>query len=77
MRRRTWLGLAVLGQAAAAAAQSVLPDRLNEFALEYNRFAAVLTQGGFDVRSAKKLSRLWRDVEQSGEWPETERKRKD
>lgn len=46
-----------------------LVDRMNTFAKTYNEFAMVLRSGGFDVRLAKKLSREWRDVEASGEWP--------
>jgi hypothetical protein len=55
--------------AAAAPAQDDLAERLNRFAEAYNGFAGELRAGKLDVKKAARLSKLWRDVERSGEWP--------
>lgn len=46
---------------------------LERFANSYNRFAATWSQGTFDIRQAKQLSKLWHDVEASGYWPREEK----
>ena len=46
---------------------------LSRFSLEYNKLAEHWNRGTFDVRTAKRLSRLWRDVETSGYWPREEK----
>ena len=43
--------------------------RLNRFAEEYNRFARRVNHGEFDVAQARRLSKLWAEVERSGYWP--------
>lgn len=48
--------------------------RMNAFAGEYNDFAGKLREGQFDLRQAKKLSKLWRELERSGNWPEVNHK---
>jgi hypothetical protein len=49
--------------------RDVSVDRLNRFNETMRDFTAQLRQHRFDVREARLLSKLWRDVEQSGEWP--------
>jgi hypothetical protein len=46
-----------------------LVGRMNRFASTYRQFAEQHNRGVFDAALAKKLSREWRDVEASGEWP--------
>ena len=48
----------------------ILRDRLNRFGNAYNFFIAELQQGKLNIKAARHLSKLWRDVEQSGSWPE-------
>jgi hypothetical protein len=43
--------------------------KLNRFAAQYNNFVASQAAGVFDLKEARKLSALWREVEHSGEWP--------
>lgn len=69
MFRRAWLKL-LAAPLAATVASDFLMDRLNRFAAAYNAFASAYQQGTFDLRGAKLLSKLWRDIEQSGNWPE-------
>jgi hypothetical protein len=45
---------------------------LNKFANRYNTFIEKLRGGVFDLRDAKALSQLWREVERCGEWPKPE-----
>lgn len=45
-----------------------LEYRLNRFAEAYNTFAANLKEGNLDLRGAKRLSKLWREVEAEC-WP--------
>jgi hypothetical protein len=47
-----------------------------QFVQKYNRFAKAANDwmetyrnGLFDLRGAKRLSKLWRDIEASGMWP--------
>jgi hypothetical protein len=71
MRRSlTALFLALLASGAAVPCQDVLLPRLNRFADEYNLFARQVNRGRFDVAQAKRLSRLWAEIERSGYWPE-------
>jgi hypothetical protein len=46
-----------------------LVGRMNRFAATYRQFVDRHNHGVFDVALAKKLSREWREVEASGEWP--------
>jgi hypothetical protein len=46
-----------------------LVESMNSFAKEYNAFADQLRIGIFDVRSARELSRRWKRVEHSEDWP--------
>lgn len=46
-----------------------LVDRMDSFAREYNAFAEQFRIGIFDVKSARELSRRWKSVERSQEWP--------
>lgn len=46
-----------------------LGTRLNQFAEAYNTFIAAYKEDRFDLRAAKRLSSLWKAVEQSGMWP--------
>lgn len=45
-----------------------LEYRLNRFAEAYNAFCLTLKEGNFDLRGAKRLSKLWREVEAEC-WP--------
>lgn len=44
-------------------------QRLNRFNETMQDLVSQLRQHRFDLREARLLSKLWRDVEQSGEWP--------
>lgn len=46
-----------------------LHDRWNDFAKAANEFVISLHAGKFDYELARKLSKLWRAIEESGEWP--------
>jgi hypothetical protein len=46
-----------------------LVTRWNEFAKVANVFANDQHDGKFNMKTAKELSKLWRRVEQCGEWP--------
>jgi len=46
-----------------------LVDRMNEFVVAYNDFAKGVQAGIFDQRQARRLSKLWRQVEKCGSWP--------
>lgn len=48
---------------------SGLVGKMNAFAKTYNRFAMAHAKGLFDVKLARELSREWRAIENSGEWP--------
>jgi hypothetical protein len=50
-----------------------LVTRMNRFAATYRQFAEQHNRGVFDAALAKKLSRQWREVEASGEWPRGDR----
>jgi len=67
MLRRMFL--LALGGSAAAADVDQLADLMNAFARVYNQFAEQERRGIFDVKLARELSRRWRDVERSGDWP--------
>jgi len=56
--------------AAAADQPDTLLEPMNRFAAAYNDFTAGMQKGLFDARQAKRLSKLWREVEHSGNWPE-------
>jgi hypothetical protein len=67
-----WVALAALMIASAApigADDDPLVDRMNSFAREYNVFADQFRVGIFDVKSARELSRRWKRVEHSEDWP--------
>jgi len=53
----------------AVAAFDPLLEPMNRFAKAYNEFAEGMRSGIFDQRQAKRLSKLWREVESSGDWP--------
>jgi len=76
MIRRLFLLTLLLAMSAGAGGEVAI-DRLvgpmNEFAAAYNDFAAGMRNGIFDLRQAKRLSKLWRQVEQSGAWPEVQK----
>ena len=46
-----------------------LVDRMNGFAKEYRHFADEFNAGIFDSKSARELSRRWKRVERSEDWP--------
>lgn len=68
LRRRSVLALAI-ATAAQTAVTSELPRVMNRFAELWNQFVAGANKGLFDAKLAKKISRAWREVENSGEWP--------
>jgi hypothetical protein len=70
LTRRAALLLAIAAPACAVVSNDVFLDRLNRFNTAMRDFTAQLRQQQFNVREAKLLSKLWRDVEQSGEWPQ-------
>jgi len=76
MIRRLLLLTLLLAMSAGAGGEPPL-DRLigpmNEFAAAYNDFAAGMRNGLFDARQARRLSKLWHDVERSGAWPQIEK----
>jgi hypothetical protein len=75
MTRRAALALAIVAAPAPAVESGDLfADRMNRFGRELVNFDGKLRQHVFDVKQAKLLSKLWRDVETSGEWPEMENK---
>ena len=53
----------------AVEARDVMLDRLNRFNETMRDFTERLRQHQFPNNEAKLLSKLWRDVERSGEWP--------
>lgn len=53
----------------ATSVQDLLTDRLNRFAHVYNAFIIECHNGIFDTRAAKRLSKMWRQIEDSGSWP--------
>jgi hypothetical protein len=59
----------ITSPSAKSAGGDPLVDRMNRFAATYRRFVDQHDHGVFDVALAKKLSREWREVEASGEWP--------
>lgn len=61
--------LAMLPVALLAADDAGLVRRMNRFAAAYRKFVEAHERGLFDVRLARELSRLWREVETSGYWP--------
>lgn len=74
MTRRGCLGLAISPAVAAPGqVRDDLVDRMNRFARAYNAFGEVYRGGVFDLRGARRLSSLWREVEQSGQWPKPPR----
>jgi hypothetical protein len=46
-----------------------LVTRMNKFARTYNSFTQNYRQGIFDLKLAEKLSKEWREVEKSEDWP--------
>jgi hypothetical protein len=71
MTRRAALALAIIAAPARAVESGDLfADRMNRFGRELVNFDGKLRQHVFDVKQAKLLSKLWRDVETSGEWPQ-------
>jgi hypothetical protein len=46
-----------------------LYECMERFSRNYNQFIATWQKGTFDFRQAKQLSKLWRDIEDSGYWP--------
>jgi len=72
MTRRLILlaGAAALRDSSRAQFQSDrLANAMNRFSEEYNAFAEKLSVGVFDAQQARRLSRLWREVENCGVWP--------
>jgi hypothetical protein len=81
MRRRSvvlvcaqWLAAFAAARASgdaqpAATNTDLLHDAMNSFAKSYNDFAVKLNGGVFDRKLAGRLSKEWRSVEKSGEWP--------
>lgn len=63
------LALTLLMAAPIGADDDPLIERMNSFAKEYNVFADQLRLGVFDVKSARELSRRWKRVERSEDWP--------
>jgi len=61
-----------LGSATAESADEVLQPRMTQFIQEFNMFARAYNSGYYDVRGARRLSKLWRDVETCGFWPAPE-----
>jgi len=53
----------------AVVARDVLSDRINRFNTVMHDFTIQLHGGVFNCREAKLLSKLWRDIEDSGNWP--------
>ncbi len=68
--RRVLALLTLLVVSATGGPFDALAAPMNAFAKAYNGFAAGMGNGIFDARQAKRLSKLWRDVEHSGDWPE-------
>ena len=44
-------------------------DRLNRFNDSMRSFVDMLREHRFDLKTARLLSKQWREVEESGEWP--------
>ena len=65
MSRRAFLA-AASGQNLASV---VFVDRMNRFMETLRTWAEAYNTGLFDVRGAKRLSKLWKDIEDSGNWP--------
>jgi hypothetical protein len=64
------LALALAGQTGYDHAQEQeFVGRFNRFVEEANHWARSYNQGLFDFQRAKRLSKLWREVEASGTWP--------
>jgi hypothetical protein len=70
MMRRSLLTMIPAAVAKSASAVDSLLSPMNEFAKAYNDFTEAMRHGIFDVRQARRLSKLWREVERSGSWPE-------
>ena len=69
VRRRAALLLLLAGQCVAVNSGDLMLDRLNRFNQTMRDFTGQLRAKQFNAKEAKLLSRLWRDVENSGEWP--------
>jgi hypothetical protein len=67
--RRTLLCLCVAVPLFAIPTTDIFRDRLNRFNLEMKDFARKLNSHIYDRKQAALLSKLWRDVENSGDWP--------
>lgn len=67
--RRSLLALGASAPLAAVRADDIMLDRLNRFNTLMRDFTGKLRGQVFDAKEAALLSKLWRDVEQSGEWP--------
>lgn len=63
------LGLALLLAVPMGAQEDGLVLRMNRFAHAYNAFVLELNRGKLDVRDARELTRKWKEIESSGEWP--------
>jgi hypothetical protein len=66
--------LALLALVAAPASESVTPhdflaDRMNRFTSSLRDFCEKYNRHIFDAKEARLLSKLWRDVEDCGDWP--------
>lgn len=73
MPRRAILGLpAVLSTGISGSQFDPLAIILNRFANRYNQFIQELRGGKLSLRDCKALSKLWREVENSGNWPKAE-----
>jgi hypothetical protein len=69
MKRLALFLLAVGVSATSLGGDDEFTDRLNTFAVAYNAFVEQCHEGRFNIRDAKRLSKLWRRVEDSGVWP--------
>ncbi len=70
MNRRLFLALVIASTGAGIdALADSLADCANRFARAYNEFFSDVGRGIFDNKRARRLSKLWRDLENCGEWP--------
>lgn len=73
MKRLVAIAAALVASASGQSAPDELLEPMNRFAAVYNEFVDGLHAGKFDARQAQRLSKLWRDVERSGNWPQVYR----
>jgi hypothetical protein len=64
---------AALRPAQAVRTDDFMLEALNKFNSEMQDFTAKLRGHVYSEKQAARLSKLWRDVEASGEWPNTSR----